>query len=301
MAVVDADVYSASSRSAKGGLRTVKLKALLRRVRDAVLHRPLSALLDEIKDDVLTPLRLSANLSLASGYGGNLHLVRVLDSPAPEILLGGFSSGVLSPATSDYEARGRRHCGHHSASPRGACPRAPTQPPSHLSNSPAQVVDVIPEHCALVLAGNHDAWVTGILALDLLPLPRQQVGLTGQRNELSDAQLTWLRGLPSYARRAGVELWHGSADDPLTGWIDAQETAAEHLMLQQEPIGLTGHTHRAAVGRMLRDVVTWRDAPPTDLDLIPDGRWLLNPGAVTEAGSWLELDLSARTAAWHQS
>ena len=36
---------------------------------------------------------------------------------------------------------------------------------------PGRVVDLVRERCALVLAGNHDRWVTGDLPLDMLPLP----------------------------------------------------------------------------------------------------------------------------------
>jgi len=42
-------------------------------------------------------------------------------------------------------------------------------------DDPAEVVDIVREKCVLVLAGNHDAWVTGALTLDLLPLPRQRM------------------------------------------------------------------------------------------------------------------------------
>lgn len=55
-----------------------------------------------------------------------------------------------------------------------------------------------------MLAGNHDAWVTGALTLDLLPLPRQRMELTWQRAKLSDEQLAWLAARPSYPRRAGT-------------------------------------------------------------------------------------------------
>jgi hypothetical protein len=85
--------------------------------------------------------------------------------------------------------------------------------------NPAEAVGLVRENCAVVLAGNHDAWVTGAMVLDLLSLPRQREELTWQRAELSDEQLAWLTARPSYAQHAGVELWHGSADDPLTGWI----------------------------------------------------------------------------------
>lgn len=164
-----------------------------------------------------------------------------------------------------------------------------------------EVIDVVREQCALVLAGNHDAWVTGVLTLDLLALPRQRMELGWQRAELSDEQLAWLAARPSYARRAGVELWHGSADDPLTGWVYTQADAVGHLSRQRAVIGLVGHTHRPAVAHRLRGVVRWSQPPPESLKVGPKGRWLLNPGAVTSTGSWLELDLAATLATWHRS
>lgn len=163
----------------------------------------------------------------------------------------------------------------------------------------AEVVDAIREKCALVLAGNHDAWVTGALTLDLLPLPRQRMELTWQRAELSDEQLAWLAARPSYARRAGMELWHGSVDDPLTGWVDTQADAIAHLDRQRASVGLVGHTHRPAAAHRHHGVVEWSDPPPERLDLSPGGRWLLNPGAVTGTERWLELDLGAAVASWH--
>lgn len=164
----------------------------------------------------------------------------------------------------------------------------------------AEVVDVIREKCVLVLAGNHDAWVTGALTLDMLALPRQRNELTWQRGQLSDEQLAWLAARPSYAEHASVELWHGGADDPLTGWVNTQGDALAHLNRQRAAIGLVGHTHRSAVAHRRRGVVRWTEPPPERLDLNGGGRWLLNPGAVTGPGTWLELDLAAKLATWHR-
>lgn len=162
----------------------------------------------------------------------------------------------------------------------------------------AAVVDAVRENCALVLAGNHDAWVTGALTLDLLALPRQRMALEWQHAELSPDALAWLAARPSCASRAGVELWHGSAEDPLTGSVSAHADAIAHLDRQQAAVGLVGHTHRAAVARRHRGVVSWKRPPPQRVE-VSTGRWLLNPGSVTETGSWLELDLVAAVATWH--
>lgn len=164
----------------------------------------------------------------------------------------------------------------------------------------AEVVDLVRERCVLVLAGNHDAWVTGALTLDILPLPRQRIELTGQRAELSEDQLAWLDSLPSHARRAGLELWHGCAEDPLTGGVWGEADASAHLERQASAIGLVGHTHRASAAHRDRWLVRFGEPPPGRLELGRPGKWLLNPGAVIGSGSWLELDLAAAAARWHR-
>lgn len=164
----------------------------------------------------------------------------------------------------------------------------------------SEVVNVVRERCALVLGGNHDAWVAGTMALEILPLPRQRLELSWQRAQLNEAQLAWLAARPPHLKRAAVELWHGSAEDPLTGAVNTEAEATEHFNRQRADIGLIGHTHRAMAGHLGQGGVRWGEPPIVRLDLSPDRRWLLNPGAIADAGSWLELDLAASAAVWHR-
>lgn len=166
-------------------------------------------------------------------------------------------------------------------------------------SEPAEALQLVLERCALVLKGNHDAWVTGELPLEMLPLPRQRAELEWQRAALSDEQLAWLVSLPAHAERAGVELWHGSAQDPLGGWVKGEPEAAAHLARQHAPVGLAGHTHRPAVAHCRRGELRWSEPPPRRVSLAEEGRWLLNPGSVVGGPRWLELDLAEMTATWH--
>lgn len=167
------------------------------------------------------------------------------------------------------------------------------------ATAPARVVKVVRERCALVLAGNHDRWVTGALPLDMLPLPRQRAELQWQRTQLSAELLAWLAGLPDHERRDDIELWHGSAEDPITGWISTEADAAGHLARQQTSIGLVGHTHRPLIARLDGSAVS-HDERPAREHLTGRDRAVLNPGAVTATRRWLELDLNTRLATWHQ-
>ena len=92
------------------------------------------------------------------------------------------------------------------------------------ATAPAEVVDLVRDRCALALAGNHDRWVTGQLSLSMLPLPRQRAQLQWQHRVLSNEQLAWLAALPAQGRAHDIELWHGSVQDPITGWTQARKT-----------------------------------------------------------------------------
>jgi predicted phosphodiesterase len=166
------------------------------------------------------------------------------------------------------------------------------------ATAPAEVVDLIRDRCAITLAGNHDRWVTGQLSLTMLPLPRQRAQLQWQTRVLNDEQLGWLADLPAHACDRDVELWHGSAQDPLTGWISNAEDAAEHLARQHTPIGLVGHTHRQLLANTDGLTIHYDEAP-TAHNLTDSHRAVLNPGAVLRSHNWLELDLATRHATWH--
>jgi hypothetical protein len=133
----------------------------------------------------------------------------------------------------------------------------------------------------------------------MLPLSCQRAELQWQRTQLSHQQLEWLAGLPAHTGRNAASLWHASAEDPLTGWISAPADAASHLARQQTPIGLVGHTHRPLIVRLHEGEVRCNEHPGRE-DLMRTDRAVLNPGAVTATCRWLELDLGAHRATWHQ-
>jgi predicted phosphodiesterase len=167
------------------------------------------------------------------------------------------------------------------------------------ATAPAEVVDLVRDRCALALAGNHDRWVTGQLSLSMLPLSRQRAQLQWQHRVLSNEQLTWLAALPAHGRAHDIELWHGSAQDPVTGWISSPQDAADHLARQRCPVGLVGHTHQPLVATMDGSTIRYDEHPMT-LDVAGDCRAVLNPGAVLRSRMWLDLDLATRYATWHQ-
>lgn len=165
---------------------------------------------------------------------------------------------------------------------------------------PARVVEVIRRISELVVAGNHDRWVSGDLPLDMLPLASQRSELRWQQTQLSSDERDWLCGLPSQAAHGDVELWHGSAADPITGWISSESDAAEHLARQSRPIGLVGHTHRPMLAVLEDGHVRWTEQPNRG-ELGRSSKAVLNPGAVTAEHRWLELAVDQRVAVWHRA
>jgi diadenosine tetraphosphatase ApaH/serine/threonine PP2A family protein phosphatase len=157
---------------------------------------------------------------------------------------------------------------------------------------------MVRERATVALAGNHDRWVTGGLSLDMLALPAHRAELRWQLSRLSAEQFEWLSGLSAHAERAGIELWHASAEDPLTAWIENQSDVGTHLALQRVPVGLVGHTHRPLVARLTVRGVSWNEHPQRER-LDDHGRAVLNPGAVIRAHRWLELDIDRKLAVWH--
>jgi predicted phosphodiesterase len=95
---------------------------------------------------------------------------------------------------------------------------------------------------------------------------------------LSNEQLTSLAALPAQGRAHDIELWHGSAQDPITGWISSPQDAADHLARQQARIGLVGHTHRPLIAENNGRTIQY-DEHPGSHDLADDRRAVLNPGS----------------------
>lgn len=166
------------------------------------------------------------------------------------------------------------------------------------ATEPSAVLDLVRGRCAVVLAGNHDRWVSGDLSLDMLPLPRQRVELEHQRRQLSRRQLAWLSALHTHEREGDVHLWHGNAEDPVTGGIVTAEDATGHLARQRAPIGLVGHTHKPLLAATTNGT-TYVDPEPSHHAFAGSGRVVLNPGAVVRERRWLELGVSRRDATWH--
>ena len=183
---------------------------------------------------------------------------------------------------------------------------------------PARVVALTRERCRVALVGNHDYGATGAVEPERLGKAARR-SIEVAREQLSQADLTWLRARKPAARREGVQCWHGSPRNAVWEFVGPANAGA-CLAVQRAPLGLVAHTHVPAA---------WRAAPrgrAEAVDFTPDvpldvssGKWLLNPGAVgapvpsrlgwwngldaqaADGAFWLLLDLAGGTATWHRA
>lgn len=162
---------------------------------------------------------------------------------------------------------------------------------------PAECCELVRERADLCLAGNHDLAVLGLLDLgDFTPDAAAAARWT--RGRLSENARAFLGSLEPRGERAGVELFHGSARDPVWEYVVSAEAAEATFALTAAPVVLVGHSHLALV-LSLDETGEPTGGPAvagTQLDLGPE-RFLLNPGSVGQPrdgdprASWLLLDL----------
>jgi diadenosine tetraphosphatase ApaH/serine/threonine PP2A family protein phosphatase len=166
---------------------------------------------------------------------------------------------------------------------------------------PNECCTTVRRRSAICLAGNHDLAVRG--TIDLIEFSGDAgVAARWTREVLTSESRAYLDTLEPSGAAHGVELFHGSAYDPVWEYVLSDDAAALTLALTESPVVLVGHSHVAL------------HISSTGGGLAPDGtrielgraRHLLNPGSVGQPrdgdprAAWLELDLDAATAGFHR-
>jgi len=171
---------------------------------------------------------------------------------------------------------------------------------------PDACVELAAEHCAICLAGNHDLAVTGALSLDDFS---RGAALAAQwtRDAMVEETIAWLAALAPAGEAEGIGLYHASPRDPVWEYVLSALAAELCLDAADRPISLIGHSHVALAFERPEGEpasgATRREGEEADLSA---GEWLLNPGSVGQPrdgdprAAWLELDTTARRAAWRR-
>ncbi len=140
---------------------------------------------------------------------------------------------------------------------------------------PSDVLALLRERGALVVAGNHDLAVATGQGIDMFN-PHAAAAVRTHRSWLSAEERDRLASLPLTAQDGDFTLCHGSLRDPVWEYVMSQGQAAATLKLAKTPHCCNGHTHVPVVFRLAgaREEVT--DGTTVRLD----GRMLVNPGSV---------------------
>lgn len=170
---------------------------------------------------------------------------------------------------------------------------------------PSEVLALLIERKATIVAGNHDRAVARGEDLELFNRPAALAARMHQ-GWLSAAERDTLAALPTTLETEGVTLCHGSLRDPLWEYVTNPRSAAASLALAKTPHCCAGHTHVPALFRERPD----GDRPgriryETPYPLEP--RAFLNPGSVGQPrdgdprAAYAVLDLAEGTVTFHRS
>jgi diadenosine tetraphosphatase ApaH/serine/threonine PP2A family protein phosphatase len=163
------------------------------------------------------------------------------------------------------------------------------------------------EHCAVVLAGNHDLAVTGELPLD--EFSRGAAIAARWTQEILDADhMDWLAKLRPEGEERDVGLFHASPRDPIWEYVLSALLAELCLDHQRRRVCLVGHSHVAlSFVRSEGELTTGEARRGGDSEPVGEGEWLLNPGSVGQPrdgdprAAWLLLDTATWTATWKRT
>jgi diadenosine tetraphosphatase ApaH/serine/threonine PP2A family protein phosphatase len=155
---------------------------------------------------------------------------------------------------------------------------------------PNAVIDRVRAQDAILVRGNHDKAVSGVMDLEHFN-PMAGLAALWTQKQLTPENLEWLRALPQgpihLPGLEGTQFVHGSPldeDEYLVSPRDSQEP----LMTASTPLTFFGHTHRQGGFKwdgertqVIRPEWASSEARETwDLPLLEGVRYLINPGSV---------------------
>jgi diadenosine tetraphosphatase ApaH/serine/threonine PP2A family protein phosphatase len=164
--------------------------------------------------------------------------------------------------------------------------------------SPNEVVAHSRELGQILVRGNHDKAVAGLMALDDFNL-MAATSVLWTRDQLTAENLDWLRGLPhgpqALPDHGQVQLVHGSPIDE-DEYVIFLGDAIAPLMTSTVPVTFFGHTHQqggffasaSAADAFHPEYRTVGQAESVTFQLEKDVRYLINPGSVGQPrdGDW---------------
>jgi predicted phosphodiesterase len=147
--------------------------------------------------------------------------------------------------------------------------------------SPRECIQLLRDHKAVVVKGNHDSACVGELDDSTFNrYAREAVRWT--KGVLTPSDLDWLRALPLQVTLDHCQVAHGSLHEPgAFEYIRTTRDADPSLELMTSPVAFVGHTHiPIALMRLVEPEGATAYAPSLDVDLRESDRCLVNVGSV---------------------
>ena len=169
---------------------------------------------------------------------------------------------------------------------------------------PSDVLALLAERKATLVAGNHDRAVATGEDLDLFNPPAAAAAKLHQQ-WLSTAERDMLAALPRTLETSDVTLCHGSLRDPLWEYVTNPRSAAASLALAKTAHCCAGHTHVPSLFRAGKERQPGRVGYDTPYPLAP--RAFLNPGSVGQPrdgdprAAYAVIDLAVGSVTFHRS
>jgi predicted phosphodiesterase len=169
---------------------------------------------------------------------------------------------------------------------------------------PSDVLALLLERKATLVAGNHDRAVATGEDLDLFNPPAAAAAKMHQ-GWLSVAEREMLAALPRTLETSDVTLCHGSLRDPLWEYVTNPKSAAASLAIAKTSHCCAGHTHVPSLYRAGKEPQPGRVGYATPYPLAP--RAFLNPGSVGQPrdgdprAAYAVIDLAVGTVTFHRS
>jgi diadenosine tetraphosphatase ApaH/serine/threonine PP2A family protein phosphatase len=171
---------------------------------------------------------------------------------------------------------------------------------------PDACVELAQDACDIVLAGNHDLAVAGVLSLDEFSRGAA-IAARWTQETMQEANLAFLRELTPAGAEGAVGLYHASPRDPVWEYVLSSLLAELCFDVQEHRVCLVGHSHVAlSFWRHEGEPATGEPRRGGDELSIAAGEWLINPGSVGQPrdgdprAAWLLLDTDAWTASWRR-
>jgi diadenosine tetraphosphatase ApaH/serine/threonine PP2A family protein phosphatase len=169
---------------------------------------------------------------------------------------------------------------------------------------------LVRQRSEVCLVGNHDLAVLGEIDASTFS-EAAKAAVEWTQTVASEETVAFLRELGPALDHDGFGLFHASPRDPIWEYVLSIDQAEAGLDVQEQRIGLIGHSHVALFftrpeGRPRPGYAHGAQAGDGALIDIEDGTWLINPGSVGQPrdgdprAAWLELDTDDWTARYHR-